>query len=61
MDAPKQKPRQSVQRAQASPSRAVQRRAETRNRPPPTTAPVPYVTPSTGTIGAPPAPYAGGQ
>ena len=23
--------------------------------------PVPYVTPSTGTLGAPPAPYAGGQ
>ena len=61
VDAPKQKPRQSVQRAQASPSRTVQRRAETRNRPPPTTDPVPYVTPSTGTIGAPPAPYAGGQ
>jgi iron complex outermembrane receptor protein len=59
VDAPKPKARQTVQRAQATSTRSAQRRVATRNLPP--RAPVPYVTPSTGTIGAPPSPYAGGQ
>ncbi|NPV23388.1 TonB-dependent receptor [Bradyrhizobium aeschynomenes] len=59
VDAPKPKARQTVQRTQATSTRNAQRRVATRNLPP--RAPVPYVTPSTGTIGAPPSPYAGGQ
>ncbi|MGC2774363.1 MAG: TonB-dependent receptor [Bradyrhizobium sp.] len=59
VEAPKPKVRQSGQKTQATATRNVQRRVATRNLPP--RAPVPYVTPSTGTIGAPPSPYAGGQ
>ena len=60
VDAPKPRARQTAQRTQAKSTRAAQqRRVATRNLPP--RAPVPYVTPSTGTIGAPPSPYAGGQ
>ncbi|MGJ4925644.1 TonB-dependent receptor [Bradyrhizobium sp. HKCCYLS2038] len=60
VDAPKSKPRPtSGQRTQATSTRSTQRRVATRNLPP--RAPVPYTTPSTGTIGAPPSPYAGGQ
>src|SRR3954451_2392415 len=60
VDAPKPRARQTAQRPQATSTRAAQqRRVATRNLPP--RAPVPYVTPSTGTIGAPPSPYAGGQ
>ncbi|MGJ4999007.1 TonB-dependent siderophore receptor [Bradyrhizobium sp. HKCCYLR20261] len=60
VDAPKPRARQVAPRPQATPTRtAQQRRVAPRNLPP--TAPVAYVTPSTGTIGAPPSPYAGGQ
>ncbi|WP_456716320.1 TonB-dependent receptor [Bradyrhizobium sp. USDA 4353] len=59
VDAPKPKTRQATQRTQATTTRNAQRRVAARNLPP--RAPVPYVTPSTGTIGAPPSPYAGGQ
>ncbi|BAM91292.1 putative ferric siderophore receptor protein precursor [Bradyrhizobium oligotrophicum S58] len=60
VDAPKPRARQTAQRTQATSTRAAQqRRVATRNLPP--RAPVPYMTPSTGTIGAPPSPYAGGQ
>jgi iron complex outermembrane receptor protein len=59
VDAPgQQRARPAVRRSQSSASR-VQRRVAA-----PATSraePVPYVTPSTGTLGAPPAPYAGGQ
>ncbi|WP_431205418.1 TonB-dependent receptor [Bradyrhizobium betae] len=59
VDAPgKPKPRQAVQRTQSSRERA-QRQATAAA--PRNIAPVPYLTPSTGTLGAPPAPYAGGQ
>ncbi|XUM21767.1 TonB-dependent siderophore receptor [Bradyrhizobium oligotrophicum S58] len=60
VDAPKPKVRQTASRPQATATRtAQQRRVAPRNLPP--TAPVAYVTPSTGTVGAPPSPYAGGQ
>lgn len=59
VDAPsQQRARPAVRRSQTSTSR-VQRRVAA---PAPRRAePVPYATPSTGTLGAPPAPYAGGQ
>jgi iron complex outermembrane receptor protein len=59
VDAPGQ--RSSAQRAparRAGPTRAAARRPAPSPQP---VGPVPYVTPSTGTLGAPPAPYAGGQ
>ncbi|MGJ4971813.1 MULTISPECIES: TonB-dependent receptor [unclassified Bradyrhizobium] len=60
VDAPKPKVRQTASRPQTTATRtAQQRRVAPRNLPP--TAPVAYVTPSTGTVGAPPSPYAGGQ
>lgn len=46
--------RRSTQRTQGAPRRAAAAPMQP-------TAPVPYVTPSTGVLGAPPAPYAGGQ
>ncbi len=59
VDAPsQQRARPAPQRSQTSSSR-VQRRAAAPA--PRHVEPVPYVTPSTGTLGAPPAPYAGGQ
>jgi iron complex outermembrane receptor protein len=59
VDAPsQQRARQAAPRSQTSSSR-VQRRATAPA--PRRVEPVPYVTPSTGTLGAPPAPYAGGQ
>ncbi|MCK1516318.1 TonB-dependent receptor [Bradyrhizobium sp. 190] len=59
VDAPsQQRARPAARRSQTSTSR-VQRRVAA---PAPRRAePVPYVVPSTGTLGAPPAPYAGGQ
>ena len=59
VDAPgQQRARPAAPRSQTSTSR-VQRRVAA---PAPRRAePVPYVTPSTGTLGSPPAPYAGGQ
>ncbi|MGJ4949808.1 TonB-dependent receptor [Bradyrhizobium sp. HKCCYLS20291] len=60
VDAPKPKARQTTLRPQANSTRtAQQRRVAPRALPP--AAPVAYVTPSTGTVGAPPSPYAGGQ
>ena len=59
VDAPsQQRARQAAPRSQTSSSR-VQRRAAAPA--PRRVEPVPYLTPSTGTLGAPPAPYAGGQ
>jgi iron complex outermembrane receptor protein len=59
VDAPsKPNPRQATQRSQTSTSRVQRRVAAPAPR---RVEPVPYVTPSTGTLGAPPAPYAGGQ
>jgi iron complex outermembrane receptor protein len=59
VDAPsQQRARQAAPRSQTSSSR-VQRRAAAPA--PRRVVPVPYLTPSTGTLGAPPAPYAGGQ
>ncbi|MBR0840721.1 TonB-dependent receptor [Bradyrhizobium liaoningense] len=59
VDAPtKPRPRQTIQRSQSSGERTQRRAAVSAPR---NVAPVPYVTPSTGTLGAPPAPYAGGQ
>ena len=56
VDAPsKPKPRQATQRSQTSTSRVQRRVAAPAPR---RVEPVPYVTPSTGTLGAPPAPYA---
>jgi iron complex outermembrane receptor protein len=60
VEAPKPRVRQSTQRQQTSAGRASRSVARRESRPA-ATAPVPYVTPSTGTLGAPPAPYAGGQ
>ncbi len=59
VDAPgQQRARPAAPRSQTSASRGQRRVAA----PAPRRAePVPYVTPSTGTLGAPPAPYAGGQ
>jgi len=54
----KPKPRQTVQRPQSSRERA---RGRTAAAAPRNIAPVPYLTPSTGTLGAPPPAYAGGQ
>jgi len=59
VDAPKPKPRQTTQRSQSSRGDRAQRRAASVA--PRSVAPVPYLTPSTGTLGAPPAAYAGGQ
>jgi iron complex outermembrane receptor protein len=60
VDAPN---RQTVRRAQ--PQRSARRAQQTVRRVAPTALrqvePVPYVVPSTGALGAPPAPYAGGQ
>jgi iron complex outermembrane receptor protein len=50
--------RKRYQRSQTSTSRVQRRVAAPAPR---RVEPVPYVTPSTGTLGAPPAPYAGGQ
>lgn len=59
VDAPgKPKPRQTTQRTPSSRERAQRRAAASPSR---NVAPVPYLAPSTGTLGAPPAPYAGGQ
>jgi iron complex outermembrane recepter protein len=59
VDAPsKPKPRQATQRSQTSTSRVQRRVAAPAPR---RVEPVPYVTPSTGALGALPAPYAGGQ
>jgi iron complex outermembrane receptor protein len=59
VDAPtKPKARQTNQKPRTSASSAQRRVAAPAPR---RTEPVPYLTPSTGTLGAPPAPYAGGQ
>ncbi len=59
VDAPGQpRARPTVQRSQTSAPRVQRRVAAPAPR---RVEPVPYVTPSTGTLGAPPAPYAGGQ
>jgi len=59
VDAPsKPKPRSTIPHSQSSRERAQRRAAATAPR---NVAPVPYLTPSTGTLGAPPAAYAGGQ
>ena len=59
VDAPaQQRARPAVRRSQTSASRVQRRVAAPAAR---HAEPVPYVTPSTGTLGAPPAPYAGGQ
>jgi len=59
VDAPgQQRARPAAQRSQSSASRVQRRVAAPAPR---RVEPVPYVTPSTGTLGAPPAPYAGGQ
>ncbi|MFH1340999.1 MAG: TonB-dependent siderophore receptor [Pseudomonadota bacterium] len=59
IDAPtQQRARPTVRRSQTS-ARRVQRRVAAPA--PRRVEPVPYLTPSTGTLGAPPAPYAGGQ
>jgi iron complex outermembrane recepter protein len=59
VDAPsQQRARPTVRRSQTSTSRVQRRVAAPAPR---RVEPVPYVTPSTGTLGAPPAPYAGGQ
>jgi iron complex outermembrane recepter protein len=59
VDAPsKPKARQTSQKPQTSTTRTQRRVAAPAPR---RVEPVPYVTPSTGTLGAPPAPYAGGQ
>ncbi len=59
VDAPsQQRARPAPQRSQTSSSRTQRRAAAPAPR---RVEPVPYVTPSTGTLGAPPAPYAGGQ
>ena len=59
VDAPgQQRARPAAQRSQTSASRVQRRVAAPAPR---RVEPVPYVTPSTGTLGAPPAPYAGGQ
>ncbi|MBW7974992.1 TonB-dependent receptor [Bradyrhizobium sp. BR 10289] len=58
VDAPKPKSRQTIPRPQSSRDRTQRRTAAAAPR---SAAPVPYVTPSTGTLGAPPAAYAGGQ
>ncbi|PIT02802.1 TonB-dependent receptor [Bradyrhizobium nitroreducens] len=52
------KPRPVVRRSQASSGRSQQRQAAQSVQ---RAAPVPYVTPATGTLGALPPPYAGGQ
>lgn len=60
VDAPKPRAaRPSGQRSQQARSTRGERRAAAQA--PLATAPVPYLTPSTGTLGAPPASYAGGQ
>ena len=59
VDAPtQQRARPAVRRSQTSTTRTQRRVAAPALR---RVEPVPYVTPSTGTLGAPPAPYAGGQ
>lgn len=59
VDAPtQQRARPAVRRSQTSTSRVQRRVAAPAPR---RVEPIPYVTPSTGTLGAPPAPYAGGQ
>jgi iron complex outermembrane receptor protein len=59
VDAPgQQRARPAARRSQTSASRVQRRVAAPALR---RVEPVPYVTPSTGTVGAPPAPYAGGQ
>ncbi|MCA1453653.1 TonB-dependent receptor [Bradyrhizobium sp. BRP22] len=59
VDAPSRpRVRQTSQRPQTSTTRVQRRVAAPAPR---RVEPVPYVTPSTGTLGAPPAPYAGGQ
>jgi iron complex outermembrane recepter protein len=59
VDAPsQQRARPAARRSQTSTSRVQRRVAAPAPR---RVEPVPYVTPSTGTLGAPPAPYAGGQ
>ena len=59
VDAPtQQRARPAVRRTQTSTTRVQRRVAAPAPR---RVEPVPYVTPSTGTLGAPPAPYAGGQ
>lgn len=59
VDAPsQQRARQAAPRSQTSSSRGQRRAAAPAPR---RVEPVPYVTPSTGTLGALPAPYAGGQ
>jgi iron complex outermembrane receptor protein len=58
VEAPKPRVRQSSQRSQTTTARGQRRIATQAARP---VEPVPYVTPSTGMLGAPPAPYAGGQ
>jgi iron complex outermembrane recepter protein len=59
VDAPsQQRARQAAPRSQTSSSRVQRRTAAPAPR---RVEPVPYVTPSTGTLGALPAPYAGGQ
>jgi len=59
VDAPsKPKARQTSRRPQTSTTRTQRRVAAPAPR---RVEPVPFVTPSTGTLGAPPAPYAGGQ
>jgi iron complex outermembrane recepter protein len=60
VDAPKPRARPTIQRSQAGRPNRVQQRAVASRAPQPV-EPVPYATPSTGTLGAPPAPYAGGQ
>lgn len=57
----KPKPRQALQRSQSPSRNTAQRRAAASASAPRTAAPVPYLTPATGALGAPPAPYAGGQ
>ncbi|XSC47777.1 TonB-dependent receptor [Bradyrhizobium sp. RDT10] len=59
VDAPgQQRTRPAARRSRTSTSRVQRRVAAPALR---RVEPVPYVTPSTGTLGAPPAPYAGGQ
>jgi iron complex outermembrane recepter protein len=59
VDAPSQpRVRPAVRRSQTSTARVQRRVAAPAPR---RVEPVPYVTPSTGTLGSPPAPYAGGQ
>jgi iron complex outermembrane receptor protein len=59
VDAPgQQRARPAAQRSQTSTSRVQRRVAAPAPR---RVEPVPYIVPSTGTVGAPPAPYAGGQ